>query len=84
MFGLSQDICRHSWFTYSIGRHDSVSTAALEGGNSESVVKDHYLKVAKKRKALAQEFWNILPPKAKKIVPITGTVISKVTKRKTA
>jgi len=85
MFGLSQDICRHSWFTYSIGRHDSVSTAALEGGNSESVVKDHYLKVAKKRKAKAQEFWNIMPPKARKIIPITGTTISKTTtKRKTA
>ena len=84
MFGLSQDICRHSWFTYSIGRHDSVSTAALEGGNSESIVKQHYYKVGKKRKALAQEFWNILPPKAKKIIPITGTVISKTTKRKTA
>lgn len=84
MFGLSQDICRHSWFTYSIGRHDSVSTAALEGGNSESVVKDHYLKVAKKRRAKAQQFWSILPPKAKKIVPITGTVISKTSRRKTA
>jgi site-specific recombinase XerD len=83
-FGLTQDICRHSWFTYSIGRHDSVSTAALEGGNSEAIVKQHYYKVGKKRKPLAQEFWNILPPKAKKIIPITGTVISKVTKRKMA
>jgi site-specific recombinase XerD len=61
-FGLSQDICRHSWFTYSIGLHDSVSTAALEGGNSESIVKDHYLRVAKKRKASSQEFWAIMPP----------------------
>ena len=60
-FGLSQDICRHSWFTYSIGRHDSISTAALEGGNSESVVRDHYLKVAKRRKAAAHEFWSIMP-----------------------
>lgn len=80
LFGLSQDICRHSWFTYSIGRHDSVSTAALEGGNSESVVKDHYLKVAKKRKAKAQEFWNILPPKQKKIIPITGSIRKATTK----
>ncbi len=66
MFGLSQDICRHSWFTYSIGRHDSISTAALEGGNSESVVKDHYLKVAKKRKELAAQFWAIAPRRHRK------------------
>lgn len=84
LFGLSQDICRHSWFTYSIGRHDSVSTAALEGGNSESVVKDHYLKVAKKRKAKAQELWNILPPKQKKIIPITGSIRESKNKSKTA
>jgi integrase len=71
-FGLSQDICRHSWFTYSIGEHDSIAKAALEGGNSEAVVKDHYFLVAKKRKAKAKDFWGIMPPKAKKIVPITS------------
>lgn len=60
-FGLSQDICRHSWFTYFIGQHDSVSAAAIEGGNSESVIKDHYLKVARKRKSKAKEFWEIRP-----------------------
>jgi integrase len=82
MFGLSQDICRHSWFTYSIGRHDSVSTAALEGGNSESVVKDHYLKVAKKRKAKAQEFWNITPPRGRKIIPITVSKTGKADEKR--
>jgi hypothetical protein len=82
LFGLSQDICRHSWFTYSIGRHDSVSTAALEGGNSESVVKDHYLKVAKKRKAKAQEFWKITPPRGRKIIPITASKIGKADEKR--
>jgi integrase len=82
LFGLSQDICRHSWFTYSIGRHDSVSTAALEGGNSESVVKDHYLKVAKKRKAKAQEFWNITPPRGRKIIPITVSKTGKADEKR--
>lgn len=43
----------------------------------------HYLKVTKRRKAVAQEFWNITPPKAKKTLPITGTVSSTHTKRKT-
>ena len=81
-FGLSQDICRHSWFTYSIGLHDSIAKAALEGGNSEAVVKDHYFLVAKKRKAKAKDFWSIMPPKAKKIIPITSA--AKATKRKTA
>jgi hypothetical protein len=36
------------------------------------VVKDHYFLVAKKRKAKAKDFWGIMPPKAKKIVPITS------------
>ncbi len=78
-FGLTQEICRHSWFTYSIGRHDSISTAALEGGNSEAVVKDHYLKVAKKRKAKALEFWSILPPREKQVISFRHSTKSKKT-----
>lgn len=58
---LSQDICRHSWYTYFIGLTDSISRAAMEGGSSERVVKEHYEAQVKRRKAQAAEYWAILP-----------------------
>ncbi len=60
-FGLSQDIARHSWFTYSIGRDGSVERAALQGGNSEQVVRDHYLNLSNRLSTDAPEFWKIMP-----------------------
>ncbi len=59
--GLSQDVCRHSWFTYFIGITNSIGQAALEGGNSERVVRDHYDAVVKKRKAQAAKYWSVMP-----------------------
>ena len=60
-FGLSPDICRHTWFTYIIGKFDSIAMAAREGGNSEAIVSEHYLSVGKRRKQQAAEFWEIVP-----------------------
>ena len=82
-FGLSQDIARHSWFTYSIGRDGSVERAALQGGNSEQVVRDHYLSLSKGLATSAPKFWRIKPEgPGNKTGPITTAV--KTTKRRTS
>jgi site-specific recombinase XerD len=70
-FRLSHDVCRHSWFTFLVAEFGSVEKAALQGGNSEKVIRDHYLNIAKKRGEQAKRFWSILPPAAEpaKIIP---------------
>ena len=70
-FGLTHDVCRHSWFTYFVAKFDSFAKAAKEGGNSEQIVKEHYESPAKKRGAQAKKFWSLNPPRreAAKIIP---------------
>jgi hypothetical protein len=61
-FGLSHDICRHSFISYHIGLFKEFATAALESGNSESIIKSHYLNTSTFTDAEA--FWDIVPPRA--------------------
>jgi len=61
---LSHDQLRHSFFSYHIAAFRSVGDASLEGGNTESVVKKHYLNLATQREGLA--FWRVAP-KGKKV-----------------
>jgi len=61
----------------------SVGEAALEGGNTEAVLKKHYLNLATYTEG--GEFWGIVPEApAPKIIPITGSISKTAPKRKTA
>ncbi len=42
-FQLSHDETRHSFISYHVALHRSVGDAALQAGNSEGIVKKHYL-----------------------------------------
>lgn len=42
-FALTHDEARHSFISYHVALHHSVGDAALQAGNSESIVKRHYL-----------------------------------------
>jgi integrase len=42
-FGLDHDEARHSFISYHVALHRSVGDAALQAGNSESIVRRHYL-----------------------------------------
>ena len=42
-FKLTHDEARHSFISYHVALHRSVGDAALQAGNSESIVKRHYL-----------------------------------------
>ena len=56
---LSHDELRHTFFSYHVGAFRSVGDAALEGGNSESVIKTHYLNLMPRTEA--EKFWQIAP-----------------------
>jgi hypothetical protein len=48
------------FFSYLVSAEGSVERAALEGGNTESILRRHYLNLATGGEAEA--FWQILPP----------------------
>ncbi len=60
-FNLGHDVARHTYVSMLVGRDRSVSEAALQAGNSESVIRKHYLDL--KSKAEAGRFWAIRPAK---------------------
>lgn len=62
-FALAHDVLRHSFFSYLVGAEKSVERAALEGGNTEGILRRHYLNLANTGEA--EDFWRILPPDAK-------------------
>ena len=58
-FELSHDETRHSFISYHVALHRSVGDAALQAGNSEAIVKKHYLNLRPKEEGA--EFFSILP-----------------------
>jgi hypothetical protein len=58
-FSLSHDEARHSFISYHVALHRSVGDAALQAGNSESIVKRHYLNTHPKTEG--SEFFHIFP-----------------------
>lgn len=59
---LSHDILRHTFISMHVGKFRSVGDAALEAGNSDSIIRKHYLDVISKEEA--ERFWAIEPSKA--------------------
>lgn len=64
-FNLGHDVLRHSFFSYLIGSEGSVERAALQGGNTESVIRRHYLNLSTADEA--EDFWQIYPPDSSKM-----------------
>lgn len=72
-FGLGHDVLRHSFFSCVVGAEGSVERAALEGGNTEAILRKHYLNLATTDEAA--DFWRIVPPetaKGRKVVRMTA------------
>lgn len=65
-FRLPHDVLRHTFFSMHVAAFKSVGEAAIEGGNTESVVKRHYLNLTGYTEG--KEFWNIgMPGKESKV-----------------
>ncbi|MBL9210906.1 MAG: site-specific integrase [Opitutaceae bacterium] len=67
-FGLSHDILRHTFISMFVGKFRSMGEAALQAGNSESIIRKHYLDL--KSTAEAEQFFGILPKRRAVLKPI--------------
>lgn len=72
-FGLTHDETRHSFVSYYVAKHRSVGDAALQAGNSESVVHEHYLDLRTMEEGT--EFFGITPDTARRRAVINEAVI---------
>ncbi len=62
---LTHDEMRHSFISYHVALHRSVGDAALQAGNSETIVKRHYLNLHPREDGA--KFFSICPQKTKKV-----------------
>jgi hypothetical protein len=58
-FALSHDVLRHTFISMHIGAFKSFADAAIESGNSEKIIRDHYLNT--NSLSDAKQFWRIEP-----------------------
>jgi hypothetical protein len=58
-FKLSHDESRHSFISYHVALHRSLGEAALQAGNSETIIRRHYLNLHPKEEG--GEFFRIVP-----------------------
>jgi integrase len=58
-FDLSHDVMRHTFISMFVAKFRSIGEAALQAGNSESIIRKHYLDL--KSAEDAEQFFNILP-----------------------
>ena len=58
-FGQTHDEARHSFISYHVAVHRSLGDAALQAGNSESIIKRHYLNLHPREEG--EQFFRIVP-----------------------
>jgi integrase len=56
---LGNDVLRHTFVSMHVAKFKSLGSTALEAGNSEAIIRKHYLNLV--TDAEADEFWAILP-----------------------
>ena len=61
-FDLSHDVMRHTFISMFVAKFRSMGEAALQAGNTESIIRKHYLDL--KNPAEAEQFFGILPKRA--------------------
>ena len=70
-FDLSHDIMRHTFISMHVAKYRSMGEAALQAGNSESIIRKHYLDL--KTPAEAEQFFGILPTPVVTVATATVT-----------
>lgn len=58
-FALTDDVLRHTYISAHVAKFQSLGAAALEAGNSEAMIRKHYLNMMSD--ADAEAFWGIFP-----------------------
>jgi hypothetical protein len=69
-FGLTHDVLRHTFISMFVAKFRSIGEAAIQAGNSESIIRKHYLDLKTTKEA--EEFYGILPKGVERTA--TGTV----------
>jgi hypothetical protein len=59
---LSHDVMRHTWISMFVAKFRSLGEAAFQAGNSEGIIRRHYLDL--KAPEEAETFFGILPKAA--------------------
>ncbi len=73
-FGLTHDVLRHTFISMFVGKFRSMGEAALQAGNSESIIRKHYLNVKSKKES--DRFFNIGPKRnAEPTIPTEADII---------
>ena len=57
-FHLTHDVLRHTFLSMFVAKFRSIGEAAIQAGNSEAIIRKHYLDL--KDAAEAEEFWSIM------------------------
>jgi integrase len=81
-FGLSHDVLRHTFISMFVAKFRSMGEAALQAGNSESIIRKHYLDL--KSKEEAEQFFCILPDRAPPTADVISLVLAGVPRSKPA
>ncbi len=72
-FNLTHDVLRHTFISMFVAKFRSIGEAAIQAGNSESIIRKHYLDLKTTKEADA--FFGILPKHAKvSAVPAAATL----------
>ena len=58
-YSIGHDVLRHTFISMHVAEFKSMGDAALQAGNSEAMIKTHYLNLV--TPAEAKEFWSIVP-----------------------
>lgn len=73
-FDLTHDVMRHTYISMFVAKFRSIGEAALQAGNSESIIRKHYLDL--KDPAEAELFFGIMPERKPIPVPVDEGVES--------
>lgn len=58
-FGLTDDVLRHTFCSMHVAKFKSLGATALEAGNSERIIRRHYLNMVTESEAV--NFWRVSP-----------------------
>jgi integrase len=58
--GWAHDVMRHTFGSFHVGKYEAIGKTALQMGNSEPIIKAHYLDHVRDKQAVVK-FWNIKP-----------------------
>jgi integrase len=67
-FGLTHDVLRHTFISMFVAKFRSIGEAAIQAGNSEAIIRRHYLDL--KTTEEAEAFFSLLPKRHAEIIAL--------------